>query len=125
MMRQTDGPAPATPGGNPKPGPAHPFRPGGHAVSALHQGAGQLTVWPAATELGCDITGCLVIEDSPAGIQAGRSAGAHTLAVATTHTPAQLLSADAVVADLASCTLERTSEHLVLTTTPDRTSRLR
>ncbi len=35
---------------------------------------------------------CLVVEDAPAGIQAGRSAGIRVLGVASTHTPRDLLA---------------------------------
>lgn len=45
---------------------------------------------------------CLVIEDAPAGVSAGRAAGAQVLAVTTTHDAAELTDADVVVTDL-SC----------------------
>jgi glycerol 3-phosphatase-1 len=49
----------------------------------------------------------LVLEDSPAGIRAGKQAGCKVLAVVTSHTAAQVLSAgpDWVVRDLASVRL--------------------
>lgn len=53
-----------------------------------------------ARALGVDIARCLVVEDTPAGLAAGRSAGALTLAVAGTY-PAAGLSADTVVDSLA------------------------
>jgi mannitol-1-/sugar-/sorbitol-6-phosphatase len=71
----------------------------------------------AAASLGYDITRCLVVEDAPAGIQAGHAAGAHTLAMTTTHSASELSSADAVVPDLTACTVERTADALLLTTT--------
>lgn len=71
----------------------------------------------AAGALGYDIARCLVVEDAPAGIRAGRAAGAHTLAVATSHDTSELSSADVVVPDLTACTLERTADALVVTTT--------
>lgn len=40
---------------------------------------------------------CLVIEDAPAGIQAGRSAGMPVLSIASTHTPDELLATGATV----------------------------
>jgi sugar-phosphatase len=70
----------------------------------------------AAAVLGWDIGQCLVVEDAPAGITAGRTAGARTLAVATSHEPAQLVAADAVVSDLTSCTVEVAGDGLVLST---------
>ncbi len=60
----------------------------------------------AAERLGVDPASCLVVEDAPAGIEAGRAAGARVLAVVTT-TPAEVLGglADAVVPSLAHLTL--------------------
>jgi glycerol 3-phosphatase-1 len=48
-----------------------------------------------------------VLEDSPAGIRAGKAAGCKVLAVVTSHTVEQVLSAgpDWVVRDLASVRL--------------------
>jgi len=43
---------------------------------------------------------CLVVEDAPAGIQAGRSAGCQVLAVASSHDVAELRQADGIVASL-------------------------
>lgn len=71
----------------------------------------------AAAALGYDIGRCLVVEDAPAGIRAGRAAGAYTLAVATSHSTAELSVADVVVPDLTACTVERTADTLVVTTT--------
>ena len=53
----------------------------------------------AARRLGVDPRRCLVVEDAPAGLAAGRAAGATTLAVAGTHRHDQL-DADAGVPDL-------------------------
>ncbi|WP_202864897.1 hypothetical protein [Rothia halotolerans] len=44
-----------------------------------------------------------MVEDAPAGIGAGRAAGARVLAVATSHEPGQLVEADVVVEDLRAC----------------------
>ncbi|MEY9848164.1 sugar-phosphatase [Streptacidiphilus sp. BW17] len=54
----------------------------------------------AASRLGAPPTRCLVVEDAPAGLAAGRAAGMATLALATTHDPAELCAADVVVSDL-------------------------
>lgn len=54
----------------------------------------------AAAGLGIPAQRCIVIEDAPAGITAGLAAGAQVLAVATTHAPAQLTHATAVVSKL-------------------------
>jgi sugar-phosphatase len=54
----------------------------------------------AARALGVAPDDCLVIEDAPAGVAAGRAAGATVWAVATTHSRAELSAADAVCADV-------------------------
>jgi beta-phosphoglucomutase family hydrolase len=54
----------------------------------------------AARRLGVPPERCLVIEDAPGGIEAGRRAGMHTLAVATTHSREQLTAADTIVDSL-------------------------
>ncbi|HEY8318621.1 MAG TPA: HAD-IA family hydrolase [Amnibacterium sp.] len=63
----------------------------------------------AARRLGVDPTDCLVVEDAPAGIIAGRAAGATTLAVEGTVDPA-LLQADLVAPSLT---------HVAVTVLPD------
>jgi sugar-phosphatase len=55
----------------------------------------------AARELGVDPADCVVFEDAPAGIAAGRAAGARVIAIATTHDRAQLTAADAIAASVA------------------------
>ena len=55
----------------------------------------------AARQLGVDPARCVVFEDAPAGLQAGRAAGMITVALATTH-QAQELDADLVVSDLSA-----------------------
>ncbi|MGW6976387.1 HAD-IA family hydrolase [Streptomyces sp. NPDC054952] len=49
----------------------------------------------AAEQLGVDPRRCVVVEDSPAGIQAGRAAGCTVYAVTTTHGVELLAEADA------------------------------
>ena len=61
----------------------------------------------AARRLQVDPANCLVVEDSPMGLQAARAAGCATLAVITT-TPAEELVADAVVDTLADVRFELT-----------------
>jgi sugar-phosphatase len=56
----------------------------------------------AAERLGVAPNECIVIEDTPAGIEAGRAAGATVLAVATTFPAAELRQAHAVLASLAA-----------------------
>ncbi|MEU4930936.1 HAD family hydrolase [Streptomyces yokosukanensis] len=55
----------------------------------------------AARQLGVDPAHCVVFEDAPAGLQAGRAAGMTTVALTTTHR-AQELDADLVVRDLSA-----------------------
>ncbi|WSQ07845.1 HAD family hydrolase [Streptomyces sp. NBC_01231] len=55
----------------------------------------------AARQLGVDPARCVVFEDAPAGLQAGRAAGMTTVALATTH-QAHELTADLVVKDLSA-----------------------
>ncbi len=54
----------------------------------------------AAAELGADPAACVVVEDAPAGVQAGLAAGMRVVAVLTTHRPQELDGAHAFVADL-------------------------
>ncbi|MCW8381166.1 HAD-IA family hydrolase [Streptomyces justiciae] len=55
----------------------------------------------AARELGVDPADCIVFEDAPAGLAAGRAAGMTTVALTTTH-QAHELDADLVVANLSA-----------------------
>jgi sugar-phosphatase len=55
----------------------------------------------AAERLGVDPVEALVVEDSPPGIEAGRAAGAATVAVTSTHAADELQRADIVIASLA------------------------
>ncbi|MER5448250.1 HAD-IA family hydrolase [Streptomyces sp. NPDC002766] len=55
----------------------------------------------AARQLGVDPADCVVFEDAPAGLAAGRAAGMTTVALATTH-QAHELDADLVVEDLSA-----------------------
>ncbi|MGW4551559.1 HAD family hydrolase [Streptomyces violaceorubidus] len=54
-----------------------------------------------ARALGVDPADCVVFEDAPAGLQAGRAAGMRTVALATTHRADELV-ADLVVTDLSA-----------------------
>ncbi|GHH14680.1 hypothetical protein Srubr_10840 [Streptomyces rubradiris] len=56
---------------------------------------------PAARQPGVDTAQCVVFEDAPAGLPAGRAAGMTTVALATTHRAADL-DADLVVDDLSA-----------------------
>ncbi len=55
----------------------------------------------AAELLGLEPVDCLVIEDAPAGVAAGRAAGMQVIAVTTSHGAEQLADAHHIVADVA------------------------
>ncbi|GAA2810169.1 HAD-IA family hydrolase [Streptomyces showdoensis] len=61
----------------------------------------------AAAKLGVDPARCVVFEDAPAGLEAGRAAGMRTVALATTHAREQL-AADVVVTDLSEVSAQAT-----------------
>ncbi|MFJ4714686.1 HAD-IA family hydrolase [Streptomyces sp. NPDC088785] len=71
----------------------------------------------AAARLGADPARCVVVEDAPAGLAAGRAAGMRTVALATTH-PAADLSADVVVTDLSAVSALVTGAGVELTVGP-------
>jgi sugar-phosphatase len=50
--------------------------------------------------LAVDPADCVVLEDAPAGITAGRAAGARVIALRTTHADPDLAEADAVADSL-------------------------
>lgn len=84
-----------------KPDPETPL----HALHALNR------LSPAGAEP-LEAGDCLVIEDSPVGIQAARAAGMKTLAVATTHRPGELDQADWAVPSLRGLTLSTIVDRL-------------
>jgi sugar-phosphatase len=59
----------------------------------------------AAAEVGAIPRDCLVIEDAPAGVRAGKSAGATVLGLLSSHSADDLCEADGLTANLASCHL--------------------
>ena len=63
-----------------------------------------------AAALGVDPAECLVIEDAPAGIEAGKAAGMTVLAVATTFDEGVLAAADYVTGSLADVTFSAATE---------------
>jgi mannitol-1-/sugar-/sorbitol-6-phosphatase len=73
---------------------------------------------PEPFRLGAELLGvkparCLVLEDAPAGLAAGRAAGAACIAVTGTHHAGDL-DADAVVPDLAALRVERTQTGFIV-----------
>ena len=61
----------------------------------------------AAAQLGAPPERCLVIEDSPRGLEAARRAGMTSIGLATTHGPEMLGEADRVVSSFAEIELPR------------------
>ncbi|MFH8571086.1 HAD family hydrolase [Streptomyces sp. NPDC017993] len=68
-----------------------------------------------AQRLGVDPAHCVVFEDAPAGLQAGRAAGMTTVALTTTHR-ADELAADVVVPDLSAVSVQAADGGLEITT---------
>jgi sugar-phosphatase len=66
----------------------------------------------AARRLGADPRHCVIIEDSPAGVHAGRTAGATVVAVTTSHDADELREADLIVPNLTPITATRTGLHI-------------
>ncbi len=52
-----------------------------------------------ATRLNIPVNNCVVFEDSVAGIQSAKAAGMKVIAIATTHLPGELKSADNLIYD--------------------------
>jgi beta-phosphoglucomutase len=63
----------------------------------------------AAAQLGTPPDRCLVLEDSPRGIEAARRAGMTVIGLATTHEKSMLTQADRVVGSFAEIELPRTA----------------
>jgi sugar-phosphatase len=69
----------------------------------------------AASRLGLDPQECVVIEDTPAGISAGRAAGARTVALTTTFPASALVDSDMIVPSLASIRLVQRDNGIEIT----------
>ena len=57
---------------------------------------------------------CVVIEDAPVGVQAGKAAGMRVIAIASTHPGEALRGADAVAADLGRLRIEPSGAAIVV-----------
>lgn len=68
----------------------------------------------AAARLGRSPSHCIVIEDTPAGIQAGRQSGARTVALTTTFPTTALAGADVIVNNLSHLVVQRTNSALAI-----------
>lgn len=60
--------------------------------------------------LGCSPADCVVVEDAPSGVGAGKAAGSHVLGVIGTHTLTQLHDADWVIQSLTGV-VAKTHDH--------------
>ena len=77
------------------------------SVEAVQQGKPHPEAYLAAAEqLGVDPRHCVVVEDAPAGISAGRAAGMVVLALLSTHVAHQLRQAHALIEQLAHLHVE-------------------
>ncbi len=77
----------------------------------------------AAELLGRDPRRCLVVEDAPAGISAGKAAGAHVLAVHTSHQPTDLAEADHHTAGVHTISASFDGDALIVRWEPIRSQR--
>ena len=66
----------------------------------------------AAKRLQVDPEDCVVVEDAPAGIQAGKAAGMRVIAVASSHSEEELNQADVVVRQLADISARSTGREI-------------
>jgi len=70
-----------------------------------------------AQRLGLDPADCIVFEDAPAGVAAGRAAGATVVALTTSHAPAQLRAAGppaAMIPDFAEAHVDAGDDGFIL-----------
>lgn len=68
----------------------------------------------AAERLGLPATQCAVVEDAPAGITSAKTAGAHVIAVATSHGRDALREAHAIVDELIEIDARVTAKEILL-----------
>jgi sugar-phosphatase len=68
-----------------------------------------------AKRLGYDAAGCVVFEDAPAGIAAGRSAGARVIALTTMLAARELAGADATIPDFSAIHVRPEHDAFVVT----------
>jgi len=68
-----------------------------------------------AKRLGQDAAACVVFEDAPPGIAAGRAAGARVIALSTTHPDADFSGAAAVIPDFTTARVRANQDAFVVT----------
>jgi sugar-phosphatase len=69
----------------------------------------------AADRLGYDAAACVVFEDAPAGVAAGRAAGARVVGVTTSYLALDLVATEATIPDFTSIHVHPDHDALVLT----------
>jgi mannitol-1-/sugar-/sorbitol-6-phosphatase len=87
-----------------------------HIVTADHVHSGKPNPEPyqlGAAQLGLKPSDCLVIEDAPSGIRAGKAAGSSVLAVASSHRPQELHEADWIINSLTDLALKTGKDGLI------------
>jgi sugar-phosphatase len=72
----------------------------------------------AAKRLGKRPDDCIVVEDAPAGIEAGRAAGMRVIGVATTYPRSRLAGCAAIVTDLSEIDVRRDGPDIILVLPP-------
>ena len=68
-----------------------------------------------ADRLGYRPSDCIVFEDAPAGVEAGRAAGAKVVGITTTHAAADLPGAAATIADFRGIDIRREHDAFIVT----------
>ncbi|HMA09666.1 MAG TPA: HAD-IA family hydrolase, partial [Ramlibacter sp.] len=70
-----------------------------------------------AQRLGLSPADCIVVEDSPVGVRAGKAAGMRVIAIAYTHPVEELAGAEVLVPDLAHLDIHSTAAGLTVLVT--------
>lgn len=68
----------------------------------------------AAQQLHVQPMECVVIEDAPAGVKAGKAAGMHVIAIVSTHTRSELQEADMIIQQLADLRFSRPNDGITI-----------
>jgi sugar-phosphatase len=68
-----------------------------------------------ASRLGCEPADCVVFEDAPVGVAAGRAAGARVVGLTTTHAAGDLPGVDATIADFGGIDIRPEHDAFVVT----------
>lgn len=68
----------------------------------------------AAQQLHVPPMECVIIEDAPAGVKAGKAAGMHVIAIVSTHTRGELQEADMILQQLADLKLSKRNDGITI-----------